>query len=267
VSGSPETAPVHTGLCSCFPRLVGSSPAMRDLFARLHRLAFSEASVLVQGETGTGKELVARAVHDASPRAGGPFVIVDCGAIPESLLEGELFGHAKGAFTGASGARKGVIEAADGGTLFLDEIGELPLTMQPKLLRVIESRSLRRLGEPAYRPVNVRFISATHRDLRLMVNERGFREDLYFRLSVLPITIPPLRERPADIPTLVEHFLAGTPAADSTPPCSGTWPTVPGLGTCGSCATSWSGPWHWGRRRRWSCSPDLRLLRAGCRWP
>jgi transcriptional regulator with GAF, ATPase, and Fis domain len=180
---------------------------MRELFARVDRLAKSDSTVLVEAETGTGKELVARALHEASARAAGPYVIVDCAALPENLLESELFGHAKGAFTGAVGARAGAIEAADGGTVFLDEVGELPLAMQPKLLRAIESRQVRRLGETAYRKIDVRFVSATHRDLRTMVNSGAFREDLYFRLAVLPIGIPPLRSRVEDIGLLVQHFL------------------------------------------------------------
>ena len=180
---------------------------MRQLFARLFRLAQSTATVLVEGETGTGKELVARAIHDASARAGEPFVVIDCGAMPESLLEAELFGHVKGAFTGATDSRPGAIEAAHGGTVFLDEIGELPVSMQPKLLRVLESRSVRRLGEPIHRSIDVRFVAATHRDLRTMVDSRTFREDLYYRLAVVPVTIPPLRDRPGDIASLVRHFL------------------------------------------------------------
>jgi transcriptional regulator with GAF, ATPase, and Fis domain len=190
-----------------FGGLVGASVGMRALFARLSRIAQSQATVLIEGETGTGKELAAKAIHDASPRAEGPFVVIDCGALPENLLEAELFGHAKGAFTGALGARTGAIEEADGGTVFLDEIGELPLNMQPKLLRVLESRMVRRLGETQHRAVDVRFISATHRDLRTMANNRAFREDLYFRLAVLPVTVPPLRERPGDLPLLIEHLL------------------------------------------------------------
>jgi two-component system, NtrC family, response regulator GlrR len=167
--------------------------------------------VLIQGETGTGKELVARSLHDASRRAGGPFVVVDCAALPETLLDAELFGHTRGAFTGAAGARPGSFEVASGGTIFLDEIGELPMGLQPKLLRVLEARTIRRLGENEARPVDVRFISATHRDLRTMVNARAFREDLYFRLAVLPVTVPPLRDRPRDIRALAENFLG--PAA------------------------------------------------------
>jgi two-component system response regulator GlrR len=200
-----------------FGPLVGPSAIMRALFARLARIAPSNASVLVEGETGTGKELVARAIHDASPRKGGPFVIIDCGALPETLLEAELFGHARGAFTGAAEARAGAIEAADGGTVFLDEIGELPLAMQPKLLRVLESGTVRRLGETQHRKVDVRFVSATHRDLRTMTNNRAFREDLYFRLAVLPVTIPPLRERPTDIVALIQHLVPASEMATVTP--------------------------------------------------
>jgi transcriptional regulator with GAF, ATPase, and Fis domain len=190
-----------------FGPLVGRSRAMRELFARLARIAPSDAPALIHGETGTGKELVAWAIHEASPRASGPFVIVDCGSLPETLLEAELFGHAKGAFTGAVAARAGGVESAEGGTVFLDEIGELPLAMQPKLLRAIESRTVRRLGETGHRKVDVRFIAATHRDLRALVNRGAFREDLYFRLAVLPALVPPLRDRPEDIPALVDHFL------------------------------------------------------------
>ncbi|HMI85376.1 MAG TPA: sigma 54-interacting transcriptional regulator [Polyangiaceae bacterium] len=202
-----EPTPVELSQNTAFGGLVGASVPMRALFARLARIAPSQATVLIDGETGTGKELAARAIHDASPRAQGPFVVIDCGALPENLLEAELFGHAKGAFTGAQAARAGAIEEAEGGTVFLDEIGELPLSMQPKLLRVLESRMVRRLGETQHRAVDVRFISATHRDLRTMANNRAFREDLYFRLAVLPITVPPLRERPGDLPILIEHLL------------------------------------------------------------
>ena len=182
---------------------------MRELFAQMSRVAQSDAPVLILGETGTGKELVARAIHDASARASGPFVIVDCAALASSIIEGELFGHARGAFTGAVGARAGSFEAANGGTIFLDEIGELPLELQPKLLRVLESRSVKRLGESEHRPIDVRLVAATHRDLRRMVNAGAFREDLYFRIAVLPLALPPLRARKGDIPLLFRHFLAG----------------------------------------------------------
>ncbi len=192
-----------------FGRLVGTSARMRELFASLARISPMDASVLIHGETGTGKELVARAIHDASPRASKPFIVVDCAALPENLLDAELFGHTKGAFTGAVGMRTGAIEAAHGGTVFLDEIGELPIAMQPKLLRVLESRTVRRVGETGHRQVDVRFISATHRDLLTMVNNNEFREDLYFRLSVIPVSVPPLRVRKEDIERLVNHFLGG----------------------------------------------------------
>ncbi len=194
-----------------FGNLIGRSEIMRELFVRLSRYAAADAPVLVQGETGTGKELAAQALHDASPRGTGPFVIVDCGALPESLLESELFGHARGAFTGAVAPRAGAFETAHGGTVFLDEVGELPLSMQPKLLRVLESQSVRRLGESEYRKIDVRFVAATHRDLHAMVGRGAFREDLYFRLAVLPAYLPPLRERSEDVPLLLEHFLSRAP--------------------------------------------------------
>jgi two-component system, NtrC family, response regulator GlrR len=201
-----EKQPVELWPEGRFGRLVGDSAPMRELFATLSRLAPMDAPVLIHGETGTGKELVAQSIHDASPRASKPFVVVDCAALPENLLDAELFGHARGAFTGAVGARPGAIEAAEGGTVFLDEIGELPISMQPKLLRVIESQTVRRVGETARRQVDVRFISATHRDLLTMVNAGEFREDLYFRLAVLPVSVPPLRARAGDVARLAEHF-------------------------------------------------------------
>jgi two-component system response regulator GlrR len=198
--------PVELWPQGSFGRLIGRSAPMRELFATLSRLAPLNTAVLVQGETGTGKELVAQAIHDASPRASKPFIVVDCAALPENLLEAELFGHTRGAFTGAVGARVGAIEAAEGGTVFLDEIGELPIAMQPKLLRALESHSVRRIGDTSHRTIDVRFISATHRDLLTMVSAGEFREDLYFRLAVLPVRVPPLRERGEDIESLVEHF-------------------------------------------------------------
>jgi transcriptional regulator with GAF, ATPase, and Fis domain len=195
-----------------FGPLVGASVVMREMFARLALVAASDATALVTGETGTGKELVARAIHEASPRAGGPLVIVDCGALPEHLLESELFGHARGAFTGAMAAREGAFEAAEGGTLFLDEIGELPLSMQPKLLRALEARTIRRVGETNHRRVDVRFLSATNKNLATLVNSGAFREDLYFRLAVLLVNVPPLRERMEDIPAIVAHLYPRQPA-------------------------------------------------------
>jgi transcriptional regulator with GAF, ATPase, and Fis domain len=204
-AAAPEVVPLWND--DHFGRLIGATTVMRQLFATLAHVAASDGAVLIQGETGTGKELVARAIHDASPRRDAPFVVVDCAALPETLLDAELFGHAKGAFTGALAARAGAIEAAEGGTVFLDEIGELPMPMQPKLLRVLEGRQVRRVGESAYRQVNVRFVSATHRDLLSMVSAGEFREDLFFRLSVLPIVVPPLRDRREDIERLVNSFL------------------------------------------------------------
>jgi two-component system response regulator GlrR len=194
-----------------FGPLLGRSQVMRELFATLARLAPLESCIMIAGDTGTGKELVARAIHQASLRANGPFVVVDCATLSESLIEAELFGHAKGAFTGAHMNRAGAIESADGGTVFLDEIGELPIGMQPKLLRVLESSSVRRIGESKHRTVNVRFVTATHRDLLSMVNRGEFREDLYFRLAVLPVRVPRLRERVEDIDLLLTHFSEGTP--------------------------------------------------------
>ncbi|TVR59851.1 MAG: sigma-54-dependent Fis family transcriptional regulator [Gemmatimonadales bacterium] len=185
--------------------IMGESPPMRRLFDRIGRVAQSMAPVLISGETGSGKELVARSVHQASGR--DPFLPVNCGALPETLLESELFGHARGAFTGADRAKPGLFEAADGGTLLLDEIGDLPLALQPKLLRALESGEIRRVGEVEARPVEVRIVAATHQDLEAAVQAGQFREDLYWRLHVLHLDVPPLRERLDDIPLLVEHGL------------------------------------------------------------
>ena len=206
----PNTpSPVELWPEAGFGGLIGASTSMRELFAQMSRVARSDAPVLILGETGTGKELAARALHDASSRASGPFIIVDCAALAGSLIEGELFGHARGAFTGAVCARPGSFEAATGGTIFLDEIGELPLAMQPKLLRVLESQTVKRLGETDQRRIDIRLLAATNRDLRRMVNAGAFREDLYFRIAVLPLVLPPLRARTNDIPLLVSHFLGG----------------------------------------------------------
>ncbi len=188
--------------------LVGRTPPMQALYAQILRAATSDANVLIQGESGAGKELVARALHDNSPRARGPFVPLDCGALPENLLESELFGHAKGAFSGAATARVGRFEAANGGTLLLDEIGEISLSMQTKLLRVLQEREVVRLGENLPRRFDVRVIAATHRDLSAMVAQGSFREDLFYRLRVLPLEIAPLRERSQDIPLLASKMLA-----------------------------------------------------------
>jgi DNA-binding NtrC family response regulator len=188
--------------------LVGDSPPMERLKQLIARVAPTGATVLIQGETGTGKELVARAIHRQSPRAERPFVPVNCAAIPEGLLESELFGHDKGAFTGADRARPGVFETAHGGTLFLDEAGEMAPALQAKLLRVLTDGVITRVGARSSRKVDVRLVVATHRDLAAQVRAGGFREDLYFRLAVVPIEVPPLRERREDLPALVEHLLA-----------------------------------------------------------
>jgi DNA-binding NtrC family response regulator len=191
-----------------FGSLVGSSFAMRTAFGLLERVAATSTTVLLEGETGTGKEEAAESLHRASPRSGKPLVVVDCAAIPANLLESQLFGHEKGSFTDASAQRIGAFEEAEGGTIFLDEVGELPLELQPKLLRVLEKREIRRLGSNAVIPVDVRVVAATHRDLRAAVNAGRFRSDLYFRLAVVRVQIPPLRSRPEDLPLLVERILA-----------------------------------------------------------
>jgi len=189
-----------------FGVVLGASLAMRRVYDMLERIAPTESTVLLRGETGTGKEMVARAIHDASRRARGPFVAVDCGAIADDLIESELFGHVRGAFTGAAGDRRGLFEEADGGTLFLDEIGEMPLQSQPKLLRALETRQVRRVGANATKPIDVRVIAATNRPLGQHVNDGSFRDDLYYRLAVFEIVLPPLRERREDIPLLARHF-------------------------------------------------------------
>lgn len=194
--------------------LVGSSPQMRRLFALVQRVAASEATVLIEAESGTGKELVAQAVHDLSSRRSGPFEIIDCSAIPESILESELFGHTRGAFTGAVASRKGLVESAVGGTVFLDEIGELPLAMQAKILRLIERREIRPVGADGFHPVDVRIVAATNRVLREEVAAGRFREDLFYRLNVVRLRIPPLRERREDIALLADHFLTEFSARD-----------------------------------------------------
>ncbi|HEY5920839.1 MAG TPA: sigma 54-interacting transcriptional regulator [Kofleriaceae bacterium] len=190
-----------------FGRMVGRSPAMRSAFARMVRAAQSDATVLLSGETGTGKDSAAEAIHGASARAERPFIVVDCTSLPVGLAEAELFGHSAGAFTGANADRVGPFEQAGGGTIFLDEIGELPLELQPKLLRVLERREVQRIGEARPRAVDVRIIAATHRDLRRDVNLGRFRADLYFRLAVMPIVLPPLRERLDDLPLLVDALV------------------------------------------------------------
>jgi DNA-binding NtrC family response regulator len=189
------------------PQIIGEDPKLKQVTISLHRAAATDATVLLEGESGTGKELFARALHALSPRADGPFVAINCAAIPETLLETELFGHEKGAFTGASSRKPGKFEMAHRGTLFLDEIGDLPLSLQAKILRALEEKRFERLGGTVSLQVDVRVVAATNRHLKAAVAARQFREDLYFRLSVFPITIPPLRERPDDILMLSKHFI------------------------------------------------------------
>ncbi len=189
-----------------FEELVGGSLEMRRLYAVLERVAATDSTILVEGETGTGKDVVARSIHAASRRASGPFLPIDCGAIPQNLIESELFGHVRGSFSGATGDRKGVFEEAQGGTLFLDEIGEMPLSLQPKLLRALETRSIRPVGANVSKPIDVRIVAATNRPLSRCVNDGTFREDLYYRLAVVELSLPPLRARREDVPELAAHF-------------------------------------------------------------
>ncbi|MEZ4452987.1 MAG: sigma 54-interacting transcriptional regulator [Nannocystaceae bacterium] len=201
-----------------FGPLLGRSPAMRRLFEVLTKIAPSDATVLLTGESGTGKEVAARAIHEASPRRDRPFVVVDCAGLPPSLIESELYGHVRGAFTGAARARDGAFASADGGTLLLDELGELPLELQTRLLGALERRQVQPIGADRPRAVDVRVIAATHRDLRKEVNRGAFRADLYFRLAVVQVHLPPLRERPEDVPVYVEAMLAEWAEAGASAP-------------------------------------------------
>jgi two-component system response regulator HydG len=189
-------------------QVIGKSAGFQHVLDTAKSVAYSCSNVLITGESGTGKEVVAHAIHAWSPRTKKPFVPINCAAIPENLLESELFGYMKGAFTGANGTKPGLFEEAEGGTLFLDEIGDMPISLQAKLLRVLQEHKIKRVGENQYRNVDIRIIAATHEDLRTAVNERRFREDLFFRLNVIPIHIPPLRERKEDILPLAKYFLA-----------------------------------------------------------
>jgi formate hydrogenlyase transcriptional activator len=190
-----------------FDEIIGDSPALNSVLAKVRRVAPTNATALVLGETGTGKELIARAIHKSSPRCGRPFVGLNCAAIPFDLLESELFGHEKGAFTGAIAQKVGRFEMADGGTLFLDEIGDIPLALQPKLLRVLQEQEFERVGSGKTHRINVRLVAATHQDLAEMVVRNEFRGDLYYRVNVFPVMLPPLRERREDIAPLVSHFV------------------------------------------------------------
>src|SRR6202142_4429821 len=197
-----------------FGRMIGRSPAMQFVFDLLAKAAPSDATILLEGETGTGKEVSAEAIHRTSPRHDKPFLVVDCGAMPPQLLESELFGHERGAFTGAVSSRQGVFEAAQGGTVFLDEIGELTLDLQPKLLRVLERREVRRIGTNPYVAVNVRIVAATNRSLQSQVADGKFRSDLFYRLAVVQVRLPPLRERQGDLPLLVEQIIENMGTVD-----------------------------------------------------
>ncbi|OGQ14851.1 MAG: hypothetical protein A2138_21255 [Deltaproteobacteria bacterium RBG_16_71_12] len=215
---SPQRADVAISSRTSFGGLLGTSLAMRRVYALLERVAPTEASVLLEGETGTGKEVAARAMHDASPRRDRSFVAIDCGAIAASLIESELFGHVRGAFSGAVSERRGLFEEAAGGTVFLDEIGELPLSSQPKLLRALEMRIVRRVGANTETPIDVRVIAATHRPLARAVNDGAFREDLYYRLAVVEIELPPLRSRREDVAVLAQHFHRQAAGGADAPP-------------------------------------------------
>ena len=207
---------VDVGWSDGFGPLVGRSPRMRRVFGVLERIAPTPLSVLILGETGTGKEVVAKGIHEASPRKDRPFVVVDCGSIPPTLAESILFGHEKGSFTGADQRRKGALAEADGGTLFLDELGELPLDLQPKLLRALSERQVKRVGGAAFEPIDVRVLAATRRDISAEMNAGRFRSDLYFRIAQVRIELPSLRERPGDIPQLVESVCRRAGKAEHT---------------------------------------------------
>ena len=207
VVASDEVVEIPLSEDEHFHGVIGRSVPMREVFATLAKVAPSELTCLIEGETGTGKERIARAIHDASRRKSKPYVVLDCSSIPRDLMESYVFGHEKGAFTGAVSQRPGAFEQASGGTLFMDEVGELDISLQPKLLRVLENREFKRVGGSKVIRSDCRVIAATNRDLRAMVNEGTFREDLYFRLSIINVNLPSLRRRPEDIPLLVEHFL------------------------------------------------------------
>ena len=216
LEGTRHFLPVHED--TSFGSLVGPSSVMRQLFNTLEKAAHTDTTLILDGETGTGKTQAAIAIHEKSARAGKPFLVVDCGALPPTLLEAELFGHEKGAFTGATGRRVGVFEEAEGGTVLLDEVGEMPLELQPRLLRVLEEKQIKRLGQNKSTPIDVRILAATHRDLREAVNSGKFRADLYFRLAVVRVTVPALRDRLEDLPFIAHALLAGLGATPGSHP-------------------------------------------------
>lgn len=219
-----QIANLHVQLREKFglSNFIGTSPKMRDIFEKIHRVANARTTVLIIGETGTGKDLVAQAIHHNSPRAEKPFVPVNCSALPEGLIESELFGHEKGAFTGAIEKRVGLFQSANGGTLFIDEIGDMALSAQSKLLRALETRKIMPVGSSQEVPVDVRVIAATNRDLKKAIEEEKFREDLYYRLNVVELKLPPLRERREDIPLLVRHFIEQITKENARPMCEVT---------------------------------------------
>ncbi len=210
-SEEARSVPVELWPTDHYRGLIGGSTVMQELYAKIEAIAPSDIPVLISGETGTGKELVAQAIHQASKRADGPFIVVDCTTLLADTADAELFGHCRGAFTDALVDRMGAFEEANGGTVFLDEVGELPLSVQPKLLRVLESMQVRRIGENEYRPIDVRVVCATHRDLSSMVNAGGFREDLYFRLAGARVQVPSLSQRASDLPVLVRSLAGAEP--------------------------------------------------------
>lgn len=214
VRTEPDRAQILPSESNRFGEVLGRSLAMRAIFGVLERIAPTDAAVLLEGETGTGKDVFARSLHDQSPRRDKPFVVVDCGAVSYNLIESELFGHERGAFTGAISSRQGAFETAGKGTVFLDEVGELPIDVQPKLLRVLESGEYRRVGGNRVMRAEARIVAATKRNLKQEVERGKFREDLYFRLAVVPVTVPPLRSRREDIPDLIEHFLSAAKRRD-----------------------------------------------------
>ena len=250
-----HTPPIlELGASVRLPELIGDSDRMLEVSRRIRLVAKRKSTVLIQGPTGTGKEVVARALHRLSQRADRPFVALNCAAIPEALLEAELFGHARGAFTGAVQRRTGRIEAANGGTLFLDEIGEMPLALQSKLLRFLESGELQRVGENETVRVDVRIVAATHQPLARRAQEGSFRADLFYRLSVFRIQTPALAEHLEDLTALTEHFLEASEArtfqSSSMKRRLRVWQHMRGRGMCASCSMFWSVPAFWPRTAR-----------------
>ena len=271
---------------SSFAGMVGTSPKMQQVYALMQQAAEGDIAVLIRGESGTGKELVAKSVHRNGPRKRGPFVALNCAAIPETLIESELFGHERGAFTGATEQRRGAFERAAGGTILLDEIGDMPYALQGKLLRVLQEREIQRVGGTASIPVDIRVMTATNKDIELLVRRGEFRQDLFYRVAAFPIEISPLRERREDIPLLAGIFSINTPNAPTSPSvafppllCACCSSTI-GPATCASWRMPSSAPCCWrptGCCKRVACLPNCRRLSLpevtahrrpqSCRWP